>query len=224
MRVTLTVQDLIDFEREVTSKFEAKQIPYPVHLSGGNERQMIEVFERHVGPDDWVCCSWRAHFHALLKGVPREQVMAAVVGGHSIALCFPEYRVIGSAIVGGMAPVAVGLAVGIKRKGEHEAGRDPSVGHTRNPRKVVCFVGDMAWESGGVQEAYKYARNHFLPLLWVVENNGCSAGADTREVWGLGGRLCLPKPNTVEQLATYHVEYSYENTYPHCGIGRHVNF
>src|SRR2546422_5092538 len=32
--------------------------------------------------------------------------------------CFPEYRVVSSAIVGGIVSLAVGLALGIKRRGE----------------------------------------------------------------------------------------------------------
>ena len=203
MRVTTAdfkVAGLIQFEERVADMFSKGEIRHPVHLSGGNERQLVEVFERYVGPDDWICCTWRAHLHALLKGVPIEDVFDAIRRGHSIALCFPEHRMISSAIVGGMAPVAVGLAMGIKRKQEE--------------RKVVCFIGDMAWESGGVQEAVKYASNHRLPILWVVEDNGLSCCTPTDVVWGVSEQVVCPNA----------IRYYYENSYPHCGIGRFVQF
>lgn len=201
MQVGYTVQDLIDFEREVADLFSQRKIPHPVHLSGGNEAQLIEVFERHVGPDDWICCTWRSHLHCLLKGVPREKVLDSVVAGHSIAMCFPEHRVISSAIVGGMAPIAVGLAMGIKRRREN------------NRRRVVCFVGDMAWRSGVVREAVAYSRGWELPVTWIVEDNGVSTGTPTVKVWGVG-----------EGHGVKYVPYLYSNKYPHCGIGRHVQF
>ena len=101
--------------------FNAAKIRAPVHLYSGNEAQMIEIF-RDVKPEDWVMCSWRSHYQCLLKGVPRDQVKAEILAGRSISLCFPEYRVVSSAIVGGILPIAVGMALGIKRRGEHGAG------------------------------------------------------------------------------------------------------
>lgn len=46
-------EDLIEFENEIASLFNAGQIRAPVHLYHGNEDRMIEVF-RDVKPDDWV--------------------------------------------------------------------------------------------------------------------------------------------------------------------------
>src|SRR5262252_6831964 len=92
------------FEEEIAQEFAAGNIRAPVHLAAGNETALIEIFER-VKPDDWVLCSWRSHYHALLKGVPRHEVKAAIMAGHSISLCFPQYKVLSSAIVGGIAPI-----------------------------------------------------------------------------------------------------------------------
>lgn len=116
MRTDWTPEKLIRFEDEIATLFEAKQIKAPVHLSGGNEGHLIRIFDQHVNPNDWVLCSWRSHYHCLLKGVPPEQVRQAILNGKSISLCFPEYKVLSSGIVGGTAPIAVGLAMGIKRK------------------------------------------------------------------------------------------------------------
>lgn len=200
MQVTLSVNDLELFEAAVAQEFADRKIPYPVHLSGGSERQLISIFQERVEPQDWVLCTWRSHLHCLLKGVPPERVLAAIRNGRSIALCFPERRVLSSGIVGGTAPIAVGLAMGVRRKGAD--------------RKVVCFVGDMAWETGQVQEAVKYSINHKLPVLWIVEDNGLSCCTETKRVWGGHTHVC----------GRSAIRYEYSNKYPHCGIGKHVQF
>lgn len=194
----MTPADLIGFENEVAVRFEAGEIKAPIHLAGGNEEQLIHIFREHVNESDYVLSNWRSHYHCLLKGVPREQLMAEIVRGRSISLCFPEYRILSSAIVGGTAPIAVGLAAGIKAKGER--------------RKVVCFLGDMAAQSGVVHESIKYATGHKLPVLWVVENNGLSVTTNTEESWG----GCNRHPSLLR--------YDYKLTRPHCGIGKWVAF
>ena len=138
MNVTLTAEDLIQFEDDVCKNFAEKKILAPVHLDHNNEKPLIQVFKEHVHEDDWVMCSWRSHYKSLLKGVPREEMMEAILEGKSISLCFPKQKVISSAIVGGILPIAVGAAMGIKRKG--------------GTNKVVCFVGEMTSETGAFHE------------------------------------------------------------------------
>ena len=60
--VKLTADDLIDFELRVKEEYEKGTIGGPVHMSKGNERQLIEVF-KFIHPDDWVFSSWRNHYH-----------------------------------------------------------------------------------------------------------------------------------------------------------------
>lgn len=224
MRVTLTKDDLIAFEQDIADEFLAKKIRAPIHLSGGNEEELIQVFGQHVGPEDWICCTWRSHYHCLLKGVPPAKVKAAIMAGKSIAMCFPEYRVISSAIVGGMAPIAVGLAMGIVRRDAETLKKYPGInapsvsgyGIALMPvptRRVICFIGDMAFESGIVQECIKYSYNHCLPLLWVVEDNGLSTFTRTLDVWK---GQSIPQQNVIR--------YFYTNKYPHCGVGKFVEF
>ena len=101
-----------------------------------------------------MCCSWRSHYQCLLKGVPPEKVRDEILAGRSISLCFPEYRVVSSAIVGGILPIAVGIALGLKRRNE--------------PGRVHCFMGDMTSETGIAHECIKYSFNHGSPSgsLW----------------------------------------------------------
>lgn len=197
----MTVEELIDFEKDIAEEFNNGKIPYPVHLSGGNESQLRDIFKQ-VGPSDFVCSTWRSHYHALLRGVPPQEVKAAILVGRSITLTFPEHRFISSAIVGGMAPIAVGLALAIKRDGGDE--------------NVWCFLGDMAIRSGIVHECMSYAQGHSLPICWVKENNEISVMTPTKEVWGVIDRNKL-QPRQ-------HYAYDYVLPFPHAGAGKRVNF
>lgn len=199
----LTKADLIAFEEEIAAEFNAAHIRAPVHLYSGNEEMMLEVF-RTVRRDDWVLCSWRSHYQCLLKGVPRAEVKRAILEGHSISLCFPEYRVFSSAIVGGILPIAVGIALGIKRRRQHEM--------------VYCFLGEMTSETGIAHESIKYSENHNLPIHFIIEDNGKSVCTDTRQAWNQP-RL------TYEGVRTNRITYyQYQTKYPHAGAGQRVQF
>lgn len=190
----ITEQELITFEQEIAKLFEAKRIKAPVHLSGGNESQLIKIFEK-IKPTDWVCSTHRSHYHALLKGIPPEWIKSEILRGNSITLCNAEYRFITSAIVGGIIPIAVGLAMAGER--------------------VWCFVGDMGASGGTFYECQKYVRGHNLPITFVIENNGLSVQSPTREVWGIGDGYL---PNHKIQY------YEYKMIYPHQGSGVYVLF
>lgn len=200
----MTKNDLIEFEDQVAALFNAGQIRAPVHLYWGNEESMIKVFER-VRPQDWIFCSWRSHYQCLLKGVPKEKVLNEILAGRSISLCFPDYRIYSSAIVGGVLPIAVGTAMSIQRTG--------------TDAKVYCFVGDMTAETGIAHESMKYSRNHGLPIHFVVEDNGLSVCTDTRKVWNQS-HLTF-EGHLSEDLVTY---YRYKTKYPHAGAGVRVQF
>jgi TPP-dependent pyruvate/acetoin dehydrogenase alpha subunit len=195
----MTKQELIAFEELIAADFEAGKIKAPVHLAGGNEDQLIEIF-KEIGPDDYVCSQWRSHYHCLLKGVPPEKLREAIHAGRSIALCFPEHRILSSAIVGGICPIATGLGWAIKERNGKE--------------RVHCFVGDMTARTGIAREATEYAISHELPVTFYVEDNGKSVCTDTAVVWG--GRTMWDM-HCMES-------YEYELTRPHVGIGKFVRF
>jgi TPP-dependent pyruvate/acetoin dehydrogenase alpha subunit len=199
----MTAEQLIAFETEIADQFNAAKIRAPVHLYSGNEAQMIALFQ-DVRPEDWVCCSWRSHYQCLLKGVPPERVRAEILAGRSISLCFPEHRVVSSAIVGGIIPIALGLALGLRRRGEQA--------------RVHCFMGDMTSETGIVHECLKYATNQQLPIRFIVEDNAKSVCTDTREAWG---QTALTFQNQRHPLVEF---YQYQTKYPHAGAGVRVQF
>jgi pyruvate dehydrogenase E1 component alpha subunit len=198
-----TKELLVEFEDKVAEHFNEAKIRAPVHLYSNNETQMLKVFD-DIKFDDWVFCSWRSHYQCLLKGVPPEQVMSEILAGRSISLCFPEYKIYSSAIVGGVLPIAVGAALSIQRAGGKE--------------KVHCFMGEMTAETGIAHESIKYSRSHQLPIRFIVEDNGKSVLTDTRNTWKLN-RLSFE--NIQDEYIHY---YRYENKYPHAGAGTRVQF
>lgn len=200
--------DLITFEDEIATEFNAGKIPYPVHLESGNEKQLIEIFG-DVQPDDWIFGSWRLHLKCLLKGVPREMLRDAIRRGESMTMCFPEHRVYGSAIVGGTLPIALGVAMAIKRCGDNS--------------KVWCFLGDMTFRSGIAYECIEYANNFELPITWVVEDNGVSVCTNTRKAWGLSHERGPEGSTKVFNLGSIR-HYEYQSKYPHAGAGKRVQF
>lgn len=202
----LTKEELIEFETEMAACFDDAMIRAPVHLYNDNEDQIIGVFKEHnIGPEDWVLCSWRSHYQCLLKGVPRDELKAAILQGRSISLCFKKQRVFSSGIVTGVLPIATGLALDIKRKG--------------GTNKVYCFMGEMTSETGVAHECIKYARNHKLPIHFIVEDNGKSVCTDTRATWN---QEKLTYEDVNDEYITY---YKYKlDKYPHAGAGTRVQF
>src|ERR1700688_2554029 len=120
----ITGADLLAFEEEIAQEFAAGRIRSPIHLGGGNESQLIDIFsggnlpDRTIKPHDWVLAGWRSHYHCLLKGAPPAELKAAILAGQSVSLCFPKHKVLCSGIVGGIAPIAVGIAWSLKRRAD----------------------------------------------------------------------------------------------------------
>ena len=191
-------EELIHFENKIVESWEGGKIRGPIHLSNGNETQLIEVFKR-IKESDWVFSTWRSHYHALLKGISPNWIEEEILAGKSITLCNHTERFYSSAIVGGTLSIALGVATDIKRNGGDD--------------KVWVFIGDMSFESGLFYETHKYARNFDLPLYFVVEDNGVSTYTPTEETWKIKRDI----PNDV-------VYYKYSSKYPHYGTGKWIVF
>ena len=149
-------KDLIHFEDNIAKHFNEEKIKAPIHLYSGNEKFLIRFFKK-IKKNDWVFCSWRSHYQCLLKGVPPKKIREEIINGKSISLCFLNYKIYSSAIVGGSLPIALGLALSLKRK--------------KSKNKVYCFMGDMTSETGIAHECIKYSRNKNLPIHFIVEDN-----------------------------------------------------
>ena len=198
--VQYTKEDLIKFENLIVTHWEAGKIKGPVHLSGGNEEELIEIGKR-IKETDWVFSTWRSHYHALIKGIDPIWLEKEILAGRSITIVNKEHKFYSSAIVGSIIPIATGVAIANKRDG--------------NDDKVWCFIGDMAFETGGFYEMHKYAVRYDLPIIFVVEDNGVSTNTPTEETWG-GIKKDIPSEKVVW--------YNYKNKWPHYGTGKWIIF
>jgi len=196
-------RDLQNFEKKIASLFNKGKIPFPIHLSSGNEDSLIKICGK-IKKSDWVFSTWRSHYHCLLKGVPEVELENAILSGHSISLNFPDYQFYSSAIVGGQISQAVGVAMAIKIQNQDS--------------KVWCFMGDMASETGIAQTAFAYSENFDLPITFVIEDNNQSVLTDTRQTWGTDVLRYEKYPNSKV------ISYKYLNSYPHAGAGVRVEF
>jgi len=190
----LTKEELIAFEEEIAELYSQDKIPGPIHLSYDNEEALNGIFQ-DVKEHDWVFSTHRSHYHALLKGIPKDWLRDEILAGHSITINNPDYQFYASAIMGDIVPIATGTAMGLKMRNISE--------------HVWCFVGDMCAEMGVFDESVKYAERNDFPITFVVEDNGLSVVTPTQEVWGL-----LPRRSKI-------IRYEYRNTrYPHAGVDK----
>jgi TPP-dependent pyruvate/acetoin dehydrogenase alpha subunit len=190
--------DLINFEEDIKKIYEKGSIRGPIHLSGNNEDQLIKIF-RNIKKSDWVFSTWRNHYHALLKGIPKKLLKKEILNGRSMGINFKKYKFYSSSIVGGIIPIALGCALAIKKK--------------RAKSTVWVFIGDMTFETGTFYECYKYSKNHKLPIKFVVEDNNMSTNTPTNKVW-------IKKKKIPKDI----IYYKYKRKYPHHGTGNWVLF
>ena len=95
----VTKNFLINFEKEVKETYEKGKIKAPIHLSGNNEIQLINIFKK-IKKNDWVVSNWRNHYHALLHGFPRNKLMKMIMAGKSMSINSRKYKFFSSSIVG----------------------------------------------------------------------------------------------------------------------------
>ena len=197
-------KQLINFENDIAETFNQGKIRAPIHLYSGNESFLINFFKKYIKKNDWVFCSWRSHYQCLLKGVPAKTLKKEILDGKSISLCFMKYKIYSSAIVGGILPISLGMALSLKRK--------------KSKNKVFCFIGDMTSETGIAYETIKYSINKKLPIHFIIEDNSKSVCTDTRKTWSLKK---LSYENFKSKYITF---YKYKLKYPHAGAGKRVQF
>ena len=189
---------LLKFEEKIKKIYESGKIKAPIHLSGNNEEVLIKIFKK-IKKNDWVLSTWRNHYHALLKGIPEKWLEKEIVDGRSMGINNFKYKFYSSAIVGGIIPIALGIAMALKLK--------------KSKNKVWAFIGDMTFETGGFHECYKYAKNYRLPLKFIVEDNNLSTNTPTDKAW-------LKKSKIPKDI----IYYKYKRKYPHHGTGGWVLF
>lgn len=192
----MTAQTLIDQENVIRDLWEAGEISSLLHLMGGNEEQLVEIF-KEIDRDDFVLCSHRCHFHYTLHG--GTDLVEKVLAGKSMFLYMPRFLC--SAIVGGVCSIAVGIALSYHSRGSKQ--------------RVWAFLGDGATDQGAFWEAIRFAEGRDLPITFVVEDNGGQCGVSMEQRWGpeISSSMLL-------DIAFRHPKvryYRYTPKYPHAG-------
>ncbi len=192
-----TRESLIAFEARIKALFEAGELPFLLHFSGGNEGQLIDIF-RDVRAGDWIFSGHRSQYHYLLAGGDPDRLERFIRNGRSMFVFDHAINFFTSSVLGGTCGIAAGVAYALKEAG--------------SPNRVWCFLGDGAEESGHFYEACSFVHWHQLPCVFVVEDNSRSvttplsarrpSGADEWPKW----------PSCVRR-------YLYVPAYPHAGRG-----
>jgi pyruvate dehydrogenase E1 component alpha subunit len=160
------------FEERSAEQYMLGNIRGFLHLYIGEEAIAVGAISSLM-PQDYVVTHYRDHGHALARGMDPNVVMAELFGkatgsskgkGGSMHLFDADRRFMGGyAIVGGQLPLAVGLALASKYKGEDSL--------------TLCFLGDGAINEGEFHESMNLASLWKLPLIFFVENNLYGMGA-----------------------------------------------
>lgn len=198
----ITKEELIAFEKKIYDLFEEGELPYLIHLCGGNEEQLIEIF-KDINPGDYVFSTHRSHYHYLLAGGSSNLLEKWIKRGDSMFVFDRELNFFTSSVLAGTTCIAAGVALGIKMSGSKQ--------------KVYCFIGDGAEDQGHFYEAVRYVDGHNLPCIFIIEDNDRSV--DTNVEQRRGTSKDFPWPSCVKR-------YSYVPTYPHAstGSGKMVKF
>ncbi len=192
MRKKWTKEELIAFEDKIGDLYLDNKLPFLFHLSGGNEEQLISIFEK-IEEGDYVISNHRSHYHALLHGIPPEVVEDRILNGRSMFIYDRARNFFCSAIIGGTPAIAAGIAWALKKKGSKQ--------------KVWCFVGDGTEDNGHLYEAVRYVEGWDLPCTFIIENNNRSVEATNSDRWGKSADYQWNSPCVLK--------YKYEITYPH---------
>ena len=181
------------FEEKAAEMYGRAKIGGFLHLYIGEEAVAagtIPLLEER----DYIVTHYRDHGHAIARGLETNRLMAELFGkatgtsrgkGGSMHLFDASKGFLGGyAIVGGMMPVSVGLAL---------ASRDRDEG-----RVCLCIFGDGAVNQGEFHESFNMAALWKLPVVFLLENNGFGMGTRVerahagQEMTHLADAFCIP--------------------------------
>ncbi len=200
----MTTQDLIEFESGIRELWESGRLPSLVHLCGGNEQQLIDIFSE-IKEGDWIFSTHRTHYHALLAGIEPELLIKRIKEGDSMFVYSSRHNFLCSAVLAGCCGIAAGVAWSIK---------DDPVWRTLsswNSPRVWCFIGDGGEEEGHFYEAAMFVEANDLPCTFIIEDNNRSVDTSREHRRGAAKGL--------EHLFKCVRRYHYTPTYPHAGSG-----
>jgi pyruvate dehydrogenase E1 component alpha subunit len=125
----------------------------------------------NASADDYIFTTHRNHGHLLARGVDPAPMLAEILGRETgtnggvagtFHLSAPEKNILHtSAVVGGIMPIAVGMAFGLRRRSQ--------------PGVVMAIFGEGSLQEGAFHEAIQMAALTRPPVVFLVENNDAEA-------------------------------------------------
>jgi len=153
-------------EEKIGEEYPKDEMKTPIHLCIGQEA-ISAGFCINLNRDDYVLTTYRGHGHYLAKGGDLKSFIAELYGretgcaggrGGSMHLVDARVGLLGSsAIVGGVIPIATGIALASSLKGKDQV--------------AVAFFGDGAVDEGVLYESINFAVLKKLPVIYACENN-----------------------------------------------------
>ena len=182
------------FEEKCAELYSLQKIRGFLHLYVGEEAVAVGAMSA-LKPEDFIVSTYREHGHALARGLAMGAIMAEMYGksngcsrgrGGSMHLFDAKSNFYGgNAIVGGGLPLAVGLAMAIKKRGVDKA-------------VAVCFFGEGAVAEGAFHESLNLAALWKLPVLFMCENN--------RYAMGTALSLSESEPDIASKASSYAID------------------
>ena len=183
-------------EQRLLALFDEGKLNGTVHTCVGQELAAVAVIDQ-LEDDDFVVSNHRGHGHFIARtgdvGGLIAEIMGRVTGvsgGMGGSQHLVAHRYLSNGIQGGMTPIAAGVALSDKLRGQRSIS--------------VAFIGDGTLGEGVLYEAMNMAGIWDLPLLIVVENNGYAQSTSSEQTFA--GSL-------QERAEGFGVEYFTGSTY-----------
>jgi pyruvate dehydrogenase E1 component alpha subunit len=182
------------FEEKAGQMYGLQKIGGFCHLYIGQEAVAVGSIAALDLSQDYVLTTYRDHGHALACGMDPKVLMAELYGkitgcskgkGGSMHLFDVEKHMYGGhGIVGSHIPLATGVALKMKYKGETGV--------------VACYFGDGAIHQGSFHESLNMAKVWDLPIVYICENNQYGMGtsyeriSSVRDFYKMGSSYGIP--------------------------------
>lgn len=159
------------FEEKAAEQYSKSKIRGFLHLYIGQEAVSVGVIQA-LSSEDYILGTYREHGHALTRGIDSKAVMAELYGkqegctsgrGGSMHLFDKSMHFYGgTAIVGTHLPLAVGMALALKKQ--------------KKDAIICCFFGEGTAAEGIFHESLNLASLWEVPILFLCENNYYAMG------------------------------------------------
>ncbi len=190
-----------EVEEKLLQLFSQGKLNGTVHTCIGQEFSAA-VLSEVIRPEDSVFSNHRCHGHYLsitgdIKGLIGEIMgkPSGICGGIGGSQHLYNNNFYSNGIQGGIVPVAAGLALARKVRGQGDIS--------------VCMIGDGTLGEGAVYETFNLAAKWRLPLMVILENNGYAQSTSQEET--LSGDI-------LNRAAAFGIKTMQGNTWDYMGL------